>query len=66
MSETTSGTTAQPSVAKSRKVLKREGRQKRVAKLRTNLEFAKTYFEAKSKRSQDKSASFRKKKKNKK
>jgi hypothetical protein len=38
------------------------GRKKRVLKLRTDKEFAKTYFEARSKRSNDKKSAFRKKK----
>jgi hypothetical protein len=38
------------------------GRKKRVLKLRTDKEFAKAYFEARSKRSNDKKSAFRKKK----
>jgi hypothetical protein len=38
------------------------GRKKRKVKLQENKEFAKTFFEAKSKRSNDKKAAFRKKK----
>lgn len=41
---------------------KAEGRKKRVLKLKTDKDFAKKYFEAKTKRSTDKKASFRKKK----
>ena len=50
----------------SRDTLKRAGRQKRRAKLLGDKEFAKTFFAAKSKRSTEKKAAFRKKKKNKK
>lgn len=50
----------------SRKTLKTQGRNKRKQKLLTDKAFAKTYFDAKSKRSTDKKAAFRKKKKNKK
>jgi hypothetical protein len=38
------------------------GRKKRVLKLRSDKEFAKTYFEGRSKRSNDKKSAFRKKK----
>lgn len=51
---------------KSRKTLRKEGRVKRRAKIQGDLEFRKKYFEGKSKRSNDKKAAFRKKKKNKK
>lgn len=51
---------------KSRKTLRKEGRDKRKAKLMTDGEFRKAYFEGKSKRANDKKAAFRKKKKNKK
>jgi hypothetical protein len=47
--------------AKRRKA-KTAGRKKRVLKLRSDKEFAKTYFEARSKRSNDKKSAFRKKK----
>ncbi len=45
---------------------KAAGRKKRTLKLRTDKEFAKTFFEARSKRSNDKKAAFRKKKSRKK
>ncbi len=47
---------------KSRKTLKAEGRKKRSLKLKTDLEFSKKFFAAKSKKSVDKKAAFRKKK----
>lgn len=50
--------------AKRRK--KAEGRKKRSAKLKTDREFAKTFFEAKSKRAGEKKSAFRKKKSRKK
>jgi hypothetical protein len=50
----------------SKKTLKEKGRKKRQLKLKTDKEFAKTYFDAKSKRANDKKAAFRKKKKGKK
>lgn len=49
----------------SRKTLKKKGRDKRKAKLKTDVEFKKKYFEGKSKRSTEKKAAFRKKKKGK-
>lgn len=49
-----------------RKKKKTEGRKKRTQKLKTDREFANKYFEAKSKRSTEKKAAFRKKKKRKK
>ena len=45
-----------------RRKAKTAGRTKRKLKLRTDKEFAKTYFEARSKRANDKKAAFRKKK----
>src|SRR6184192_4355103 len=69
MAETATTTTPTPAVAPSkgaRKKLRREGRKKLITKLRTNLEFAKTYFEAKSKRSTEKKSALRKKKSKKK
>jgi hypothetical protein len=45
---------------------KAEGRKKRVLKLKTDKEFAKQYFEARSKRSAEKKSAFRKKKSKKK
>jgi hypothetical protein len=49
-----------------RKKKKAEGRKKRSLKLKTDKEFTKQYFEAKSKRSNDKKSAFRKKKSKKK
>jgi hypothetical protein len=49
-----------------RKTLKKLGRDKRKAKMKTDKEFAKTVFAAKSKRSIDKKAAFKKKKSGKK
>jgi hypothetical protein len=49
-----------------RRSLKKLGRDKRKTKLAADKEFAKTFFEAKSKRSTEKKAAFRKKKKGKK
>jgi hypothetical protein len=49
-----------------KKHLRKKGREKRNAKLATNKEFAKTYFEAKSTRSTAKKSTFRKKKSKKK
>lgn len=55
----TAGTTvAKPNY--SRKTLKKLGRDKRKAKLMTNPEFKKAYFEGKSTRSTAKKATFRK------
>jgi hypothetical protein len=51
---------------KSRKTLRKEGREKRKKRLQTDAEFKKTYFEGKSKRANDKKSAFRKKKKGKK
>jgi hypothetical protein len=45
-----------------RRKLRTAGRKKRSLKLATDKEFAKTFFEARSKRSNDKKAAFRKKK----
>lgn len=49
-----------------RRRLKKEGRKKRALKLKTNKEFAKAYFDARSKRSTEKKSAFRKKKSKKK
>jgi len=49
-----------------RRKLRTEGRKKRQLRLKTDKEFAKTYFEARSKRSTDKKTAFRKKKSRKK
>lgn len=51
---------------KSRKTIKKEGRDKRKARIKTDKEYAKKVFEGKSKRSVDKKAGYRKKKKGKK
>ncbi len=67
MSETTAQ--AAPAASKanlSRKTLRKLGRGKRKLKLKSDLALAKTYFEAKSKRSSEKKSAFRKKKKSKK
>lgn len=45
-----------------RRKARRTGAKKLMTKLSTDKEFAKTYFEARSKRSTDKKATFRKKK----
>ncbi len=50
----------------SRKKVRAEGRKKRTQKLKTDREFAKTYFAGKSKRAADKKSAFRKKKSKKK
>ncbi len=44
----------------SRRKLRALARKKRTLKLRTDKEFAKTYFEGRSKRSTEKKAAFRK------
>lgn len=49
-----------------RKKARKEGREKRRVKLQSDKEFAKAFFEARSKRANDKKAAFRKKKKGKK
>lgn len=49
-----------------RKKARRASKKKRVTKLRTDREFAKTYFDGRSKRSTEKKATFRKKKSGKK
>ena len=49
-----------------RKRVRAEGRNKRNLKLKTDKEFAKAHFAAKSKRSTDKKSTFRKKKSKKK
>jgi len=50
----------------SRKTLRKKGRTARAKKLATDKEFHKTFHEAKSKRSTEKKAAFRKKKRGKK
>ena len=63
MAQTTTQTPAtKTTTAPSRRTLRAAGRKKRVLKLRTDKEFAKTFFAAKSKRSTDKKSAFRKKK----
>jgi hypothetical protein len=62
----TTQTTTTPKSKLGRATLRALGRNKRKAKLKENKEFAKAYFEAKSKRSNDKKAAFRKKKSKKK
>jgi len=54
----TTQTTTTPKSKLGRATLRALGRKKRTAKLQENKEFAKTYFEAKSKRSNDKKAAF--------
>jgi hypothetical protein len=49
-----------------KKHLKKKGREKRMAKVVGDKEWAKNYFEAKSKRSTEKKSAFRKKKSKKK
>jgi hypothetical protein len=49
-----------------RRKARRAGNKKRDVKLHADKEFAKTYFEARSKRSTDKKSAFRKKKSRKK
>lgn len=67
MAETTATSTATAKTpAYSRKTLRKAGRAKRKLKLKSDKEFAKTYFDAKSKRATDKKSAFRKKKKGKK
>jgi hypothetical protein len=50
----------------SRRTLRKKGRAKRIAKLKESPEARKAHFEGKSKRSTEKKAAFRKKKKGKK
>jgi hypothetical protein len=58
---------ASPELARAlKKKARRAGKKKLVAKLRGDKEFAKTYFEARSKRSTEKKSAFRKKKSRKK
>ena len=54
-------TTQAPATAKvtSRRKIRALARKKRTLKLRTDKEFAKAYFEARSKRSADKKTAFR-------
>ncbi|MCM2323433.1 MAG: hypothetical protein NDJ90_09245 [Oligoflexia bacterium] len=64
--ENTQTTPAAKVAPGTKKRARRAGKKKLVAKLRTDREFAKTYFGTKSKRSTDKKAAFRKKKNKKK
>lgn len=52
--------TLKPGSKLSRRTLRKLGRQKRAEKIRTDQEFAKAYFGARSKRSADKKLAFRK------
>lgn len=52
--------------APSRRTLRKKGRAKRAERIQKEPEFRKTFFEGKSKRSTEKKASYRKKKKGKK
>jgi hypothetical protein len=66
---TTAQTTATADLAKKRaqrRRLRAAGRKKLVAKLKTDKEFAKTFFEGRSKRANEKKSVFRKKKSRKK
>lgn len=58
--------TAAAGAPTSRKKVRALGRKKRAQKLKSDREFAKTYFAAKSKRANDKKSAFRKKKSRKK
>lgn len=65
MTETNTAATggkAKPKANLGRATLRAQGRKKRKLKLAADKEFAKTFFAAKSKRSNDKKAAFRKKK----
>jgi len=58
---------AKPEVRRAlKKKMRRNAKKKLVAKLRADKEFHKTYFEARSKRSNEKKSAFRKKKSRKK
>lgn len=57
---------ATPKAKLSRKTLKKGFRAKLAQKIKTEVEFAKAYFEGKSKRAIEKKAAFKKKKKGKK
>lgn len=59
-------TQATPVARNAKKASRRAGKKKLVAKLRSDKEVAKTYFQAKSKRAADKKSAFRKKKSRKK
>ena len=67
--QTTATATAGTELAKkraARRRLRTAGRKKLTAKLKTDKEFAKGFFEGRSKRANDKKAAFRKKKSKKK
>jgi len=49
----------------SRRTIRKKGRDKRKAKMKTDVEYKKKVFEGKSKRATEKKAAFRKKKKGK-
>ena len=66
MTQTSTGTPKATKAQLSRKTLKWQFRQKRKKRLQSDKEFAKAFFEAKSKRSTEKKSTFRKKKKGKK
>ncbi|HAR43338.1 MAG TPA: hypothetical protein DCS07_12035 [Bdellovibrionales bacterium] len=64
--QTTTATQPAKTSKLGRRTLKTQGRKKRKLKLAGDKEFAKTFFAAKSKRSTEKKAAFRKKKSRKK
>jgi hypothetical protein len=66
MAQTQATETKKPSTPPSKKRLRREGKKKLMGKIYGDKEFSTKYFEAKSKRSTDKKALFRKKKSKKK
>lgn len=61
MSETIAAPVS-PKAKLGRRMIKKLGREKRNAKIATDKEFAKTFFAAKAKRSDDKKTAYRKKK----
>ena len=62
----TEKTTTKAVALNARRKKKSEGRKKRTQKLRSDVEFAKKYFEGKAKRAADKKSAYRKKKSKKK
>jgi hypothetical protein len=60
------GPKGEPKPKYSRKTLRKLGRAKRAQRLQADKEFAKGFFEARSKRSTEKKSAFRKKKQGKK
>lgn len=65
--QTAPAKTLSPAAQKNlRRKKKAEGRKKKAVKLKTDKEFAKAFFEGKSKRANEKKAAFRKKKSKKK